>query len=153
DNNNSVINQGTISQNEADNAVGVRIRNNVTGNLTNTGQINLLEDYTRTDTDDDGDLDGPLAAGTNRIGLLLESGGVMNGDIMLSGGSITVEGNNSAADRLQSTLNGAYRQRGAMVVTGSDSVGVDIQENVTGNVTIGGSTIISGENSIGVNVL
>lgn len=153
DSNNSVTHAGTIALPDSDNATGVRIRPNVTGSFTSSGQINLLEDYTRTDTDNDGDLDGPLAIGTGRIGLLLEAGGPMNGNISLNGGSITVEGNNSAGVSLRSNLNGSYTQRGAITVVGSNSIGLDIRENVTGDVIIGGTTAANGENSIAVNVL
>lgn len=143
---NDLINNGAIAVTNADNSVGVRLLPGVTGSYTGTGAINLLEDYTRTDTDSDGDLDGPLAQGTGRYGILLGPGGAFTGNIEISStpgpangaaGSITVEGNNSAGVSLQSDLNGNYTQRGFVRVTGSNSVGVEFLGDVNGNVEIG----------------
>ncbi|MFT3725419.1 MAG: hypothetical protein QM773_17760 [Hyphomonadaceae bacterium] len=151
--NNSVTNAGVISTVNSNDTVGVKILPGVTGNYTSTGTISLLEDYTRTDTDGDGDLDGPLAQGTNRIGLLVAPGGTFNGNISMVGGGITVEGNNSAGVSIQSILNGNYNAVAAVNVTGSNSVAVDIREDVTGNVRIGGSVSALGQNSVGTRVL
>lgn len=150
--NNSVANAGTISTLNSSNTVGVRIAPNVTGNFTNTGTISLLEDYTPTDTDSDGDLDGPLAQGTNRIGLLVESGGTLNGNITL-GGSTVVEGNNSFGVSVNSVLNGNYTQSGSVSLIGSNGTTVSLAENVTGDVRITGSVSAQGEGSAGLRVL
>jgi uncharacterized protein YhjY with autotransporter beta-barrel domain len=150
--NHNVTNQGTITLPDSDNATAVRILPGFTGSFTNSGTISLLEDYTRPDNDDDDDLDGPVAIGTGRTGVLLESGGAMTGDIRLSTG-VSVEGNNSAGVSLQSALNGNYVQDGSVIVTGANSYGVDIRENVSGNVLIGGGTSANGENSTALRVL
>jgi uncharacterized protein with beta-barrel porin domain len=151
DSNNSVTNAGSISIPNTNDVVGVRIQPGVTGNFTNTGTISLLEDYTRTDTDNDGDLDGPLAQGTNRVGVLLESGGAMNGNIGING-VVSVEGNNSAGVSTRSILNGNYKQNSSVSAIGSNSIGVDLRQNVTGNVEI--STVATqGEGAVGVRVL
>lgn len=155
---NDLENNGQISITDSDNAVGVRITPGVTGSYSGTGAISLTEDYTRTDTDDDKDLDGPLAIGTGRVGLLLESGGAFTGNILLERSAnivsgITVEGNDSFGVSLRSTLNGNYVQDGNINVIGSNSIAVDIRENVNGNVEMGGATSAQGENSVGVRVL
>jgi len=151
DSNNSVANAGTISIPNTDNVVGVRIAPTVTGSFTNNGTISLLEDYARTDTDSDGDLDGPLAQGTNRVGLLVEPGGTMTGDIAINGG-INVEGNNSYGVSARSALNGNYIQNSSVVIVGSNTVGVDLREDVSGNVEVG-TIAAQGEGAVGLRVL
>ncbi len=156
--NNTLTNNGQVTVTDSNNAVGVRIGPGITGSYSGTGVISLTEDYTRTDTDNDGDLDGPLATGTGRVGLLLESGGAFTGNITLdrtgsASSAITIEGNDSYGVSLRSQLNGNFIQNGNISIVGSNSVGVDIRENVTGNVEIGGSTSAQGEGSVGVRVL
>jgi len=177
--NNTLTNNGSITSNNANDSTGVRIIPGVTGGYTGTGSITLLEDYTRTDTDNDTDLDGPLAQGSNRIGILVEAGGTLNGNIEIAnsnnvatpaGGSISVEGNNSYGVSIRSDLNGSYIQHGVVSVTGSNSVGVDIREDVSGNIdigsertvtnaatpvqgSVGGGINVVGENAVGLRVL
>ncbi|HVY88809.1 MAG TPA: autotransporter domain-containing protein [Hyphomonadaceae bacterium] len=153
DSNNTVTNNGALTINNADNATGVKINTNLTTNYSGTGTISVLEDYTRTDTDGDGDLDGPLAQGTGRAGILVLPGGTMNGNFSLGSGSVvTVEGNNSLGISIQSILNGNYRQLGAISLIGSNGTALDFQKDVTGNVGIGGSVSSQGEGSVAVNV-
>lgn len=152
--NNNLTNSGTISTVNSNNTVGVRILPGLSGSYTGTGgSISLLEDYTRTDTDNDGDPDGPLAIGTGRFGLLLEPGGTLTGNISIRAGNMVVEGNNSAGVSLRSALVGNYDQAGSISITGSNSIGVDIQKDVTGNVRIGGSTVATGEGSSAARIL
>jgi len=163
DSDNDLINNGAIAINNANNSVGVRIQAGRTGSYSGTGTINLLEDYTRTDTDSDGDLDGPLATGTNRVGLLVEQGAAFTGDIRLSrtntgvtpalAGAITVEGNNSYGVSIRSNLNGSYIQQGTVNLTGSNGVAVDLREDVSGDVQLSGTTSARGENSVGARIL
>ncbi len=153
--NNNVTNAGTLSTVNSSDTVGVRILPGFNANFTNSGTISLIEDYTRTDTDDDDDLDGPLAQGTNRVGVLVEPGGTLTGNLRLSAGSITVEGNNSYGVSIRSNLVGNYRQDGTAGInlTGSNGVALDFREDVTGNVEIGGGvTSAIGEGSVGVRV-
>jgi uncharacterized protein with beta-barrel porin domain len=154
DSNNKVVNNGAISSNNSDGAIGVKILPNLTTGYSSAGSIAIIEDYTRTDTNNDGNLDGPLAQGTGRYGILVQPGGTMTGDInLLTGGSVNVEGNNSYGVSVQSILNGNYIQKGASVVTGSHDIAVDLRGNVTGNVDVGGSIAATGEGSTGLNVL
>ena len=150
--NNSVTNAGTISTLNSSDTVGVRIAPGVTGNFTTTATVSTMEDYTRTDTDNDGDLDGPLAQGTNRVGVLVESGGAMTGNLAI-GGTVSVEGNKSSGVSVRSQLTGNYTQNGAVQLVGSNGVAVDIREDVTGNVRLGGTTSAQGEGSIAARVL
>lgn len=153
--NNNVTNAGTISTVNSNNTVGIRILPGFNSNLTNSGTISLIEDYTRTDTDSDEDLDGPLAQGTNRVGVLVEPGGTLTGNILHTGGSITIEGNDSYGVSIRSDMVGNYRQHGTggVSLVGSNGVALDFRGNVTGNIEIGGSaTSATGEGSVAVRV-
>ena len=152
--NNKVTNAGAINVSDSDNAVGLRIGANLTTGYTATGAITVLEAYDRPDNDKDGDLDGPVAIGTGRVGILLEAGGTMTGDIRLNtGGAVTVEGNNSAAVSLRSILDGTYFQLGALNITGANSIALDVQKNVTGDMKLLGAISASGEGAKAVQVL
>lgn len=154
DSNNKLTNNGNIGTVNSDNTVGVRIQPGLTTSYTSTtGSITMLEDYTRTDSDGDGDLDGPLAQGTGRIGMLVAPGGTMTGNILITGGGVTVEGNNSAGVSIQSALNGSYKQSGAVSAIGSNNTGVDLQQNISGDVRLGGAIAATGENSVAARVL
>ncbi|MEP7209275.1 MAG: hypothetical protein ABI740_00430, partial [Alphaproteobacteria bacterium] len=153
DSNNKIVNSGAILSNNSDGGIGVNIQTNLTTGYSGAGSISIVEDYTRTDTNNDGNLDGPLAQGTGRAAILVQPGGTMTGDInLLAGSTITVEGNNSYGVSVQSALNGNYSQKGAVVITGSNNTGVELHGNVTGNIDIGGSMIATGEGSTAVNV-
>ena len=159
---NDVTNAGAININNANGATGVRILPGFTGSYSGTGSISILEDYTRTntDTDLDGFLDGPLAQGTGRAGIILDAGGTFDGNITLSrsntasaAAAISVEGNDSYGVSLRSILNGNYLQDGAIGLTGTNGVGLDIRENVTGSVEIGGTISTQGAGTVGARIL
>ena len=153
DSDNSVTNEGNISIADSDNAVGIMIETDHTGDIANNGTIYLLEDYTREDEDDDDDLDGPFALGTNRTGFLLQSGGTHTGRISSGDGStIQIEGNESAGISLLSALDGDVALDGSIVVTGDDSVGLEAMEDISGNVLTSGAITVHGENAIGVDL-
>ncbi|HEV7691138.1 MAG TPA: autotransporter outer membrane beta-barrel domain-containing protein [Hyphomonadaceae bacterium] len=152
DSSNKFTNSGTLSVNNSDGGVGVRILPGFTNSYIQSGSINLTEDYARTDTDNDGDLDGAFASGVNRTGILVSPGGTMNGNIDMLSGAITVEGNSSAGVSVQSILNGNYRQRATISVTGDNAMGVDFQKDVTGNINLSGATTVQGVGARGVNI-
>jgi outer membrane autotransporter protein len=155
DSSNNVTNGGVIATNDADNVTGILLQGGFAGDITNNGAINLLESYTQTDTDSDGDLDGLLAIGTNRNGIWLQAGPAFTGDI-LNAGSITIEGQNSAAIRLDAQLVGdlIINRNTSTIVTGDNGVGVAINGGasggVDGDVRLSGNLTVRGENSIGV---
>jgi len=149
DSNNKVTNQGTLSTNGVNDGVGVLIIGGRTGALSNTGTISLVEDYTATDSDSDGDLDGPFAQGANRFGVRLTNAGTFTGDIEnASGGTITIEGNNSAGMLLEGPVVGNITNLGAISVVGDNAYGVRIAAPVTGKVTLGGSTAVQGSGAV-----
>jgi uncharacterized protein with beta-barrel porin domain len=152
--NNTVTNAGVITIKNGDNTTGVLINQGFTTGFNQTaGSISLADNFDRTDTDGDTDFDGPLATGTGRFGVRVLPGGTMTGNIRMGGGSISVEGNNSAGISVESILNGNYVQDGSVQLTGSNGFGVDFQKNVTGDVLLSGTVITQGEGTVGVRVL
>jgi hypothetical protein len=118
DSNNKVSNAGTITINDANNVTGILITPGTSGAITNSGTITLTEDYTATDSDSDGDIDGTFAKGTNKKGIWLQSGAPHVGDITHSG-TISIEGNQSDGIRLDGPLTGNLATSGTISVTGA----------------------------------
>ncbi|TCM21679.1 hypothetical protein EDF56_101348 [Novosphingobium sp. PhB165] len=145
DSNNGVTNAGALAVGNADGAIGIRALAGTSGDIVNTGTITVDEPYTATDTDKDGDLDGPFALGSNRIGIRVD--GDHTGKLTQSG-TITVEGNHSAGISLGGTLNGAFVHDGTTNVLGDNSVGVETGA-INGNVRLAGSVTAQGANSVG----
>jgi len=148
--NDSVKNEGAIAIAGADNSTGILANTNLTGNINNTGSITIDENYTPTDSDNDGDLDGPFAQGTNRFGIHVLGGGTFTGNIVNSGG-VTVDGNNSAGIAIDSPLSGSITHTtGAITVLGDNSFGIKAGD-ISGNVTLtNGSIKVQGANSVGL---
>lgn len=145
---NSVTNNGAIQINESDNATGILIEAGRAGNIDGLGDISLLEDYEREDDDEDDDLDGPFAIGSNRTGLLLQAGGTHTGDITFeTGASIAVEGNDSHGILLQSELDGALTLDGSVSVLGDNARAIYAEQNITGDVLISSAIDARGENA------
>ena len=143
---NNVDNAGTLSLNNVSNSDGIRVTTGGPANITNSGTINNVEDYTATDTDNDGDLDGPFAQGSNRFGI--RTTGALSGNITNSG-TITIEGNDSGGIKLGGPLTGAFSSTGNVTVTGDRGIGIETG-NVTGNVYIAGTVGVLGANAVGV---
>jgi hypothetical protein len=153
DSNNKVTNAGTLSTNGVNDSVGVLIIGGKTGGLTNSATISLLEDYTPTDSDNDGDLDGPFAQGSNRFGVRLTNAGTFTGNIVNeAAGTISVEGNNSAGMLLEGPVVGNITNLGTISVVGENARGVRIAAPVTGKVTLGGTINVQGGGAIAQDV-
>ncbi|HUP67672.1 MAG TPA: autotransporter domain-containing protein [Sphingomicrobium sp.] len=149
DSNNYVINSGAIAIQGSNNAVGILANPNLSGDIVNFGSITIDENYTPTDSDNDGDLDGPFAQGSGRFGIHVLSGGNYFGSIINSG-TITVEGNGSAGIAIDSHLTSYINESGVIKVTGDNSFGIRTT-SVANSVTISnGSISTQGANSIGV---
>lgn len=146
DSNHKVSNAGTISIGNLNNSTGILANAGVTSGITNSGTIRIDEPYTPTDTDNDGDLDGPFALGSNRFGI--RTLGDFTGNISNSG-TITIEGNDSAGILLGGTLTGNLRHDGTTTIRGNGSVGVSFN-NVTGDVRMAGTISAVGANAIAV---
>src|SRR5881394_4393461 len=93
----SVTNKGQIGFYNVSGATGVLLVGGASGTLSNTaaGGISILEDYTPTDADSDGDLDGAIAQGSGRFGIRATGPAAFVGDVR-NEGVITIEGNDSA---------------------------------------------------------
>jgi hypothetical protein len=150
---NAVKNAGTIGfEAGQSNSTGVLVLGGNTGSLTNSGTILLVEDYTPTDADNDGDLDGPFAQGSNRVGVRVTGPGAFTGDVRNeTTGAISIEGNDSAGMRLDTRLVGNLVNAGTVSVVGDRSVGVSATD-ISGNAQINGTVQVRGESSIGVSL-
>jgi hypothetical protein len=150
DSNNGVTNEGAITITGANGSTGILANPNFAGNITNSGTITVDEDYTPTDSDKDGDLDGAFAQGSNRFGIHTLAGGTFTGNIF-NNGTITVEGNQSAGIAADGSLNGSVVSNGKISILGTDTVGIRTNA-VTGNVTIGSgsTTLAQGQNAVGI---
>jgi hypothetical protein len=150
--NNYVRNEGTIQVTGANDSTGILANSGLTGEITNSGTITLDESYTPTDTDTDGDLDGPFAQGSNRFGIRVLGPGTFTGNISHNAGTITVEGNNSGGLVVDSGLAGNLNVSGNIKILGDNSVGVRAGD-VSGNVILRTGTIeVQGGNSAGVSL-
>lgn len=154
DSDNGFENEGSILVEDSGNAIGLLINQGLTGNILQNGSISVSETYEREDLDDDDDVDGAYAIGTDRIGILLAEGGVHNGDIIADAtSSLLVEGNDSAGILLESALNGSLVLNGTISVVGDNARAIAIQEDISGDVRLGSSTSATGENSSAAQIL
>ena len=142
DSNHKVINEGTIEISNVNGARGIVADAGTVGAITNaaTGKIILDEPYAPTDIDNDGDIDGAFALGSNRVGIATL--GAFTGNIVNSG-AITIEGNDSAGIRLGGPLTGNFTNDGTISVLGDRALGVGLQD-VTGNVRFAGTITATG---------
>ncbi len=145
---NAVANEGTIQVSNADGATGILANAGTGGGIANSGKIILDETYVATDTDKDGDLDGPFAAGTGRTGI--RTAGAYTGAIVNSG-TITVQGNTSAGIWLGGPLTGAFTHDGTTSVTGNGGTAVRIAD-VSGPVRLAGTIAAIGQGAVGARV-
>jgi len=145
---NNITNNGTIQLEDSDNVVGLSIAANQSGDIGGFGDILLIEDYEREDEDDDEDLDGAYAIGSNRTALLLQSGGVHTGNITLQPDAVfTVEGNDSYGLRLQSALDGTLAIDGTVSVLGDNAHAIHAEQDISGDVLVSGGVSAMGENA------
>jgi uncharacterized protein with beta-barrel porin domain len=139
DTNNKVTNEGSIQITNVDDAGGI-IATSTSGSIVNTGKIVIDETYAPTDTDKDGDLDGPFAVGRGRIGIRTTD--AFTGAITNSG-TITIEGNDSSGILLGGKLTGNFVNDGSISVIGDRTVGVQLGA-VQGNVRLAGTIAATG---------
>jgi len=147
DSSNAVINSGSITFTGVNGATGVLVNSGVATALTSNGTISLIEDYTATDTDSDGDLDGPFAQGSARFGIRVQSPGAIGA--IVNGGAITVEGNDSGAISIEGRLTGGLTSTGTISLVGDRGVGVRA-DSVSGDVKILGAVQTQGEGTVAV---
>ena len=88
--NNTVTNEGTIKFSNVNDATGILGLGGMTGTIKHAGTMTIDETTEIKDGDGDGDLDGPFATGARRYGIRVTGPGAFHGDVIQSGGSITM---------------------------------------------------------------
>ncbi len=153
DSDNTLTNAGALQTVGVTDSTGVLVVGGHTGTLLNSATISLTEDYTPTDDDDDGDLDGPFAKGSNRYGVRLTGLVPFTGTITNDAtGTITIEGNDSAGISLEAPLTGSLLHSGTISITGDRGYGIHTTGTISGNLTSNGSISVLGGGSVGLAV-
>lgn len=137
---NKVTNEGKLQVTGANAVSGILVMPGRSGGIVNTGKIIVDEVHATTDSDNDGDADGPFAAGVARFGV--QTMGAYTGDIVQSG-EITVLGNDSYGIKLAGPVTGKITHDGTTNVTGDNAVGVQTGD-VTGAVRLAGTIAAKG---------
>jgi hypothetical protein len=142
-------------ENAADNSVAIQVNGGVTTAISIDGQVLVADTLTSyPDTDNDGDLDGPWAVGTNRYGVRLSGAGAVTGNIQVgASGIVQVDGNNSVGVAIDTNLIGSLTNLGTINVFGDNSSAVRTTAAVTGNITLDGTLSSSGANSSSAQIL
>lgn len=145
----TVNNETTISSSNVNGAVGINVVG-PTGTITNAaaGKITIDETYTPTDSDNDGDLDGPFATGTGRYGIRTIS--PFTGNIT-NIGTITIEGNDSFGIGLGAPLTGKLVTDGTITVTGDRAIGVRTND-VSGSARLAGTISAKGKDAMAASI-
>jgi len=147
DSSNAVISNGSITFTGINGATGIQVNPGVAMAVANNGTISVVEDYTATDGDSDGDLDGVFAQGASRFGIRVLSPGAVGN--IANAGTVTVEGNDSGAISIEGRLTGALTSSGAVAIVGDRSVGIRA-DSVSGDVKVLGAVQSQGEGTVGV---
>lgn len=156
DSDNALTLAGSIRSDDVDGATGVDIQGGNEGSFTQTGRIEIVEDFTQSDTDGDSLFDGNFAEGSGRTGILISGASPFRGNVELAAGSsITVEGNDSFGVNLANTpmmtdgLTGNFLTAGDIAILGDRSTAVNLASNVTGNVEHQGRINVLGTDAQG----
>lgn len=148
---------GSITMTEAaDGATGVLVQGGNAASVTIGGAITITDsldtdDYK--DADEDGDLDGPFAAGTDRYGVRVTGPEALDGDLLIERtGAIRVEGDNSYGLSVESDLNGSLTSLGSVNLLGDNTRGISVTGDVAEDVVVSGTVSATGANATGVAV-
>ena len=94
DSDNALVLDGEVRADDIDGATGVELQGGNEGSYTQTGSISILEDFSQTNSDDDPFLDGGVAEGEGRTGILISGASPFQGNVELAASSlISIEGN------------------------------------------------------------
>ena len=153
DSNNTVANTGgTLETQDVNNTTGILVKGGFTGAVTNTGVIEY-DETTVAATSKLGVITGPFATGSGRFGVRLVGPGDFTGAINNAvGGTITVQGNDSAGISLETNLLGSVLNGGSVTVTGDRTYGIHTLGTVSGDVSSLGSVTVTGEGAQGITV-
>jgi hypothetical protein len=124
------------------------------GNVTIGGQVSVTDNLeTYPDSDNDGDLDGPFAVGSNRFGLRLTGDTALTGNILVeNSGTILAEGANARAVSIERALTGSATSFGSLRAIGDNAAGFATSANVSGAVNLGGPVSALGLNATAVDI-
>jgi hypothetical protein len=149
--NNSVTIAGPLSTKNLSDVTGLLAIGGNTGNIEISNAITVVSDYNPTDTDNDGDADGPMADGANRVGLRVTGPAPFNGNIrIVAGGQLNATGADSAGALIETGLNGAFSIAGAATVVGDRVYGIRSTGAISGPVRIEGAINVTGLDAVGV---
>ena len=149
--NNNVNIDGSVGIADSNNAVGLAVVGGNTGQVTGLGTISITESYVATDTNGDGIVDGVFAKGSNRFGIQVTGAQPFHGSIATTGGSIAVQGNDSAGISVETAMDGQLQSGGTVTVIGDRSFGIHAMKTIGGGVTIqGGAINVTGVHAVGV---
>ena len=157
--NNNIINSGSITIEDVNNAIGVSLEGGENRNYTQSGSINVNETFEVASTDSDPATDGPFAEGSGRTGILISGSSPFEGNVELtSTSSINIEGTDSFGINLTNTsinqegLIGDLFTGGAITVRGARSTAININSGITGDFTNTGTINGQGEEIKGINI-
>ncbi|WP_411286483.1 autotransporter outer membrane beta-barrel domain-containing protein [Phenylobacterium sp.] len=138
----------------ASGATAVLVNAGLTSNVTIGASILIVDDILNyADTDNDGDIDGVWATGTDRYGIRYAAGAPVTGDLIVgTTGSVGVDGNNSYAISIESGLIGKLQTQGIIRVFGDNSIALRTQGAVTGDVSLLGMITGRGLNTSAVSI-
>lgn len=148
---NTFVNEGAISTTDVNDSIGVLVLGGHTGKVTNSLVIGLVDSYTATDTDGDGDLDGVVATGSGRYGIRVVGPGAFTGDIF-NEGTINVRGSGAYGISVETDLAGSVRSINTLNVTGDGAYGVRTTGVVGSGVDLRGAITAIGKDTVGASI-
>jgi hypothetical protein len=157
DNDVDIDSGGSITMADAaDGATGVLVQGGNSSSVTIGGAVNItdsLDNDDYKDTDKDGDLDGPFAAGTGRYGVRVTGAATLDGDVLVERtGAVRVEGNESYGLSLESDVSGSLTNLGSVSVLGDNSTAISVTGDVSEDVIVAGTVGATGGNATGVSL-
>ena len=125
-----------------------------TANVTVGGTISVTDNIDPyPDTDNDGDLDGPLANGSGRFGVRLTGTTALTGNVLVeSSGSILVEGANARGISVERALTGNLTNFGTLRAVGTNAAAMATTATVSGGVNVSGTVTAQGLDANAVNL-
>ena len=148
DSSNTLVNNGSVTIEDANDSIGVRGLGGADRSITNSGAISVTENTEIVDPDSDGDADGLYAEGSGRIGILIEGDDPFGGSVINdSFAQVTVRGNDSASIRSTTAIEGDVTNEGTITMVGNNSVALDLGGDVGGDVRSAGAIRATGENT------
>ena len=154
-NNFSITGGGSIRMpTSANGSTAILVNPGVTSTININGRVTVDDTITNyADTDNDGDIDGPWATGSDRYGVRMAAGAPIIGNLIIgTSGAISVDGNNSFGISIESGLTGNVKSQGVINVAGNNSTAFSATGDVSGNIDLLGTVNANGENASAVSI-